>query len=135
MAKEVFANGREVSSKKSGDTRFCPPIDICHSPPPPPPTPKIGIPIPYPNFSQSSTLAQGSKTVNIKGAPISLKNTSYYKKSSGNEVATNQLKEGVISGKIKGKCYATGWSFDVRVEGKNVTRQLDGSRHNDKNTV
>lgn len=135
MANEVYANGREISAKKSGDFRVCPPIDICHSPPPPPPTPKIGIPIPYPNYSQASTLKKGTKTIKIKRNPVSLKNVSYYKTSSGNEVATNQLKEGVISGKIKGKCYATGWSFDVKFEGKNVTRQLDGTRHNDKNTV
>lgn len=54
--------------------------------------PKIGIPIRYPYVRQASTLANGSKTVKIKGAPISLKNDPYYKNSSGNEPITNQLK-------------------------------------------
>lgn len=130
MAKEVFANGREISAKKSGDIAISVPTDVCHSPPPPPPTPKIGIPIPYPNISKPSTLANASKTVKIKGQPVSLKNKSYYKSSNGNEPATNQLMKGVISSKIRGKCYAASWSSDVKIEGKNAVRLLDKSKHN-----
>lgn len=74
MAKDVFANSREISAKKSSDTAISIPADVCHSPPPPPPTPKIGIPIPYPNINKPSSLANASKTVKIKYQPVSLKN-------------------------------------------------------------
>lgn len=134
MAKEVFANGREMAAKKSGDDAVSAPTDVCHTPPPPPPmaAAKIGIPIPYPNFGKASTLKNGSKTVKIKGGEIKKKNKSFYKKSEGNQPATTQFKEGIVSGVITGKTFASSWSFDVKVEKKNVVRLLDTSKHNSK---
>ncbi|MCL1919376.1 MAG: DUF4150 domain-containing protein [Peptococcaceae bacterium] len=132
MSKNVFANGREISAVKDGNTANSMP-DVCHSPPPPPATPKIGVPIPYPNFSKSSATANGTKTVKIGGREAGLKNKSFYKTSSGNESATPALNKGVVSHKIKGKTHFTSWSFDVRYERKNVVRHMDMTTHNDKN--
>lgn len=132
MAKEIFANGREVMSKKSGTTTVVGTLDVCHTPPPPPPmaAAKIGIPVPYPNFSHSKDLAKGTTTVKIKKKMVAQKNKSYIKKSRGNEMATSEFKKGIINHKIKGKTYATSWSFDVRVQKKNVVRQMDSTKHN-----
>lgn len=130
MAKEVYANGREISAKKSGDLAISIPTDVCYTPPPPPPTPKIGVPIPYPNFSKPSSLTNASKTVKIKGNPVSKKNKSYYKNSNGNDPATTQFMKGVVSSQITGKCYSASWSFDVKIEGKNVVRFMDQTKHN-----
>ena len=41
---------------------------------------------------------------------------------------------GVASNKIKGKAEFVNYSFDVKIEGKNVPRALDLMLHNDKNT-
>jgi hypothetical protein len=41
---------------------------------------------------------------------------------------------GVASNKIKGKAAFVNFSFDVKIEGKNVPRALDLMLHNDKNT-
>jgi len=41
---------------------------------------------------------------------------------------------GVVSSKNKGKAEFVNYSFDVKVEGKNVARSLDLMLHNDKNT-
>jgi hypothetical protein len=41
---------------------------------------------------------------------------------------------GIISNKIKGKAEFVNFSFDVKVEGKNVARAFDLMLHNDKNT-
>lgn len=132
MAKEVFANTREIMSKKSGTATVLGPIDVCHTPPPPPPllAAKIGIPIPYPNFSKSKDLAKGTTTVKIKKKMVAQKNKSYIKKSKGNNTATNHFKKGILNRKITAKTYATSWSFDVRVQKKNVVRQGDSTKHN-----
>lgn len=134
MAREVFANGREVSSKKSNAKAVAPPPDVCHTPPPPPPLvpPKIGIPIPYPNVSQSSTHKKGTKTVKIKKKEVGIKNKSFYKTSNGNQPATSQFKKGILSGTITGKAYITSWSSDVKFEKKNAVRHLDSTRQNVK---
>ncbi|QBH97025.1 DUF4150 domain-containing protein [Limnobaculum zhutongyuii] len=135
MAREVFANGREVSSKKSNAKAVAPPPDVCHTPPPPPPPlvpPKIGIPIPYPNVSQSSTHKKGTKTVKIKKKEVGIKNKSFYKTSNGNQPATSQFKKGILSGTITGKAYITSWSSDVKFEKKNAVRHLDSTRQNVK---
>lgn len=41
---------------------------------------------------------------------------------------------GVASNKIKGKAEFVNFSFDVKIEGKNVPRAFDLMLHNDKNT-
>ena len=41
---------------------------------------------------------------------------------------------GVVSNKTKGKAEFVNFSFDVKIEGKNVPRAMDLMLHNDKNT-
>jgi len=134
MTKHVYANGREVAAKNDGNKAIGGP-DVCHSPPPPPATPKIGVPIPYPNFSKDSDTANGTKTVKVGKQEAGIKNKSYYKTSKGNEPATPALHKGILTHKIKGKTHFTSWSFDVKLERKNVIRHMDMTMHNDKNCV
>ena len=101
--------------------------DVCLSPPSPPAGP---IPIPYPNFSKASDTNSGTKSVTIGGKEVGLKNLSYYKTSKGDEAATRTLGMGVITHTIQGKTQHAGWSFDVKVENKNVIRHLDLTTHN-----
>lgn len=114
-----------VHQKSSGVTAAFP--DVCKTPCPPPPP---FIPIPYPNIAQSSDTAMGAKTVKAKGCPICLKDSNF-KMSSGNEAGSLM---GMVSSKIKGKAEFVMSSFDVKAEGKGVTRAFDIMLHNDKNT-
>ena len=52
--------------------------------------------------------------------------------SSGDEAGS--AGGGVASGTVKGKAEFILYSFDVKVEGKNVARALDNMLHNNKNT-
>jgi hypothetical protein len=99
--------------------------DVCITPAAPSP-----IPIPYPNIAQSSDTDKGSKTVKCDGNPICLKDSNF-QTSTGDEAGSNK---GVASGKTKGKAEFVNYSFDVKVEGKNVARAMDLMLHNDKNT-
>src|SRR5438094_9332725 len=88
MSKNVFANGKGVSAKKDDNKSICAMPDVCNSPPSPPAGP---IPIPYPNTAQASDTSDGSKTVMIGGSEVGMKNSSNYKKSTGDEAATKGL--------------------------------------------
>jgi len=57
---------------------------------------------------------------------------STYKMSTGDEAGSAG---GVASGKIKGTCEFMLYSFDIKIEGKNVCRMGDMLTHNDKNAV
>jgi uncharacterized Zn-binding protein involved in type VI secretion len=85
------------------------------------PTPGGPVPIPYPNIAQSSDTADGSSTVKVDGNPIMLKGSNY-KMSAGDEAGSAM---GVVSNKIKGKAEPVNYSFDVKVDGKNVFRLTD----------
>lgn len=100
--------------------------DVCKTPAPP----AGPIPIPYPNIAQSTDTAQGSKKVKCDGNSICLKDSNF-KMSTGDEAGSIG---GVASNKVKGKAEFVNFSFDVKVEGKNVARALDLMLHNDKNT-
>ena len=97
---------------------------------PKPPTPGGPVPIPYPNIAKSGDTDKGSKKVKVDGNPICLKDSNF-KTSTGDEAGT--LK-GVASSKNKGKAEFINYSFDVKIEGKNVPRAFDMMLHNDKNT-
>ncbi|MEK6750496.1 MAG: DUF4150 domain-containing protein [Pseudomonadota bacterium] len=88
------------------------------------------VPIPYPNIAKSSDTDKGSKKVKADGNPICLKDSNF-STSMGDEVGA--LK-GIASNKNKGKAEFVNYSFDVKVEGKNVPRAFDLMLHNDKNT-
>jgi hypothetical protein len=91
--------------------------DVCKTPSPGGP-----IPIPYPNIAKSQDTAQGSQTVKMDGNPIMLKQ-SVFATSTGDEGGT--AGGGVVSNTIKGKAEFVLYSFDVKVEGKNVCRLTD----------
>lgn len=96
--------------------------DVCKTP-----TPGGPVPIPYPNISQSSDTSKGSSSVKMDGNPIMLKD-SEFKMSSGDEAGS--AGGNVVTNKIKGPAQFAMYSFDVKVEGKNVPRQLDIMMHN-----
>lgn len=127
MSKNVFANGMEVSGKADDNKTICAMPDVCLTPPSPPAGP---IPIPYPNTAKAADTSDGSKTVMIGGQEVHLKDTSNYKTSTGDEAATKAQGMGVVTHTIQGKMYFTAWSFDVKVEGENVTRHMDLTTHN-----
>ena len=121
MPATVTVNLRTVVHKSSSGVATAFP-DVCKTP-----TPGGPVPIPYPNISQSSDTSKGSKKVKMDGNPIMLK-TSEFKMSSGDEAGT--AGGNVITNKTKGPAQFIMYSFDVKVEGKNVPRQLDIMMHN-----
>ncbi len=128
MSNNVFANGMEVSCKSgSGKSIACLP-DVCMTPPENPATPP-GVPVPYPNTGQASDSTSGTRNVKISKKEASIKNSSYFKKSMGDE-AGSAAKKGVVSSKNRGKVYFTAWSMDVKFEGENAVRHLDMTTHN-----
>jgi hypothetical protein len=128
MANDVYANGREISCKAADGKAICAFPDVCFTPPTTPATPP-GVPIPYPNTAFAKDTTSGSKTVQISGKEVMLKNKSYFKTSTGDE-AGSAPKKGIITSKIKGKAYFNAWSMDVKFEGQNVVRHLDLTTHN-----
>lgn len=130
MSTKVYANGREISGKSTGNKSVAAMPDVCLSPPAPPAGP---IPIPYPNTSQASNTNGGTKTVKLSGDEAGLKNQSDYKKSVGNEAATRNFGAGVVSHNLSGKMKHVAWSFDVKFEGSNVVRHMDLTTHNHVN--
>jgi hypothetical protein len=113
-----------VHEKSSGMAMFFP--DVCKTPAPP----AGPIPIPYPNIAQSTDTDGGSTKVKIDGCPIMLKDSNF-KMSSGDEAGSAG---GVMSSCTKGKAEFLNYSFDVKIEGKNVPRLGDMMLGNKKNT-
>ncbi len=121
MGATVIVNFRSVVHKGSGGTAPSVP-DVCKTPAPPAPP----VPIPYPNIAKSSDTDKGSKKVKMDGKPIMLKN-SKFSKSMGDEAGT--LK-GIVSSASMGIAKFALYSFDVKVEGKNVPRLGDPMTNN-----
>jgi uncharacterized Zn-binding protein involved in type VI secretion len=115
MGATTNVNDRTVVHKGSSGVSTAFP-DVCKTP-----TPGGPIPIPYPNVAMSSDTAKGSKKVKVDGNPIMLKDSNF-STSTGDEAGSAQ---GVVSNKIKGKAEFVNYSFDVKVEGKNVPRLGD----------
>jgi hypothetical protein len=132
MANEVYANGREISCKAAAGKSIAAFPDVCLSPPSPPAGP---VPIPYPNTGEASDTSDGSKTVQISGQEVMLKDSSSFQKSTGDEAATKSLGMGVVTHQITGKVYFTAWSMDVVIEGENAVRHLDLMTHNHASQV
>lgn len=115
MAASANVNGRTVVHKDSGGvaTNF---PDVCKT--------QCGpavVPIPYPNIAFSKDTAKGSRSVKVDGNPIMLKDSNF-STSTGDEPGALG---GVASGCTKGKAEFINYSFDVKVEGKNVPRLGD----------
>lgn len=130
MSKNVFANGREISGKASGNRSIAALPDVCLSPPGPPAGP---LPIPYPNTALAKHTSGGSRSVKLGRQEVGKKNRSKYSKSTGNQPATRNFGMGVISHNLTGPAKFAAWSMDVKVEGANVTRFLDLTTHNHTN--
>ena len=127
MANDVFANGREISCKAADGKSIAAFPDVCLSPPTPPAGP---VPLPYPNTAYASDTAGGSKRVRISGKEVMLRDSSYFKKSTGDEAATKTLPRGFVTHALQGKAYFNSWSMDVKIEGQNAVRHLDLTTHN-----
>jgi len=125
MGVTVGVNSMSVVHKGSGGVTIAFP-DVCKTPAPPAPF----VPIPYPNIAKSSDSDKTAKKVKTDGKPVCVKDSNF-KTSTGDEAGT--LK-GIVSAKTKGKAEFVNFSFDVKVEGKNVPRAMDLMLHNDKNT-
>jgi hypothetical protein len=123
MGVTVNVNMRSVVHKDSSGIASAFP-DVCKTPAPPSPSP---IPIPYPNISKSSDTSKGSGTVKMDGNPIMLKD-SEFSTSTGDEAGN--AGGNMVTSKTKGPAKFLMYSFDVKVEGKNVPRQLDIMMHN-----
>jgi hypothetical protein len=124
MSVTVGVNNLSVVHKGSGGITPCFP-DICKTP--------VGpsvVPIPYPNIAKSSDMAKGAKKVTCDGKPVALKDSNF-KTSTGDEPG---VAKGIASSKNKGKAEFVNYSFDTKIEGKNVPRAFDLMLHNDKNT-
>lgn len=121
MGVTVGVNGRTVVHSDSGGTTIIFP-DVCKTPSPAGP-----IPIPYPNTAKSSDTADGSSSVKMDGNPIMLQGSNF-STSMGDEAGT--AGGGIVSNTTKGKAEFVNYSFDVKVEGKSVPRQLDPMIHN-----
>ena len=115
MANTVGVNKLSVVTKDSNGVTMAFP-DVCKTQCGPP-----VIPIPYPNIAMSSDTAQGSKSVKIDGNPMMLKDSNF-STSTGDEAGALG---GIASGCTKGKAQFVNYSFDVKVEGKNVPRLGD----------
>lgn len=128
MGCDVYANGMSIACKAADGKTIAAMPDVCLSPPTPPAGP---IPLPYPNTAMASDTTKGSKTVQIGGQEVMLKNKSTFKKSTGDEAATKSLGMGVVSHQIQGEVNFCAWSMDVKFEGENVPRHLDLTLHNE----
>jgi hypothetical protein len=120
----VGVNNLSVVHKGSSGVTICFP-DVCKTPSPAGP-----VPIPYPNIAKSSDSAKTAKKVKTDGNPVCLKDSNFMT-STGDEAGSAT---GVASNKVKGKAEFITYSFNVKVEGKNVPRAFDLMLHNDKNT-
>lgn len=122
---DVGLNGQSIVTKKSDGTVVVGP-DVCKTPSPGGP-----VPIPYPNFSFSGDLANGSKNVKVNGVPACMKGSNF-SKSTGDEAGSLG---GLLSNKTASKAEPVTYSFDVKIEGKNVVRNFDMFQSNGKNTL
>jgi hypothetical protein len=87
---------------------------------------QVTTPIPYPNIAMSTDTDKGSSDVKMDGKKIMLQDSNF-KTSKGDEAGS--LK-GVVSSETSGKAEFVSYSFDVKVEGKNVPRLADPMLHN-----
>jgi hypothetical protein len=128
MGIQVYANGMSIACKAADGKSAAASPDVCMSPPTPPGVP---VPVPYPNTAMASDTTDGSKTVQINGQEVMLKDKSTFKTSTGDEAATKTLGMGVVTHQIQGEASFVAWSMDVKFEGENVPRHMDLMGHNE----
>lgn len=125
MAQKTFANSRGIAHKGSGGQSIVFP-DVCKTP-----TPAGPVPIPYPNIAKSSDTSAGPTTVKCDGKMPMVKGAKY-SKSMGDEAGSAG---GIISGVNRNVAEFMLYSFNVKIEGKNVCRLGDPLFHNKKNIL
>lgn len=101
--------------------------DVCKTP-----TPGGPVPIPYPNIGKSADTTSGPTTVKVDGEMPMAKGAKY-SMTTGDEAGN--AGGGVMSSKFKGEAEFMLYSFDVKFEGKNVSRLGDPLFHNNKNIM
>ncbi len=126
MGQTTFCNFRGIVHKGSNGQSIAFP-DVCKTP-----TPGGPVPIPYPNVGMSSDTVSGPTTVKVDGQMPATKDAKYMK-STGDEAGS--AGGGVMSSMVKGECEFMLYSFDVKMEGKNVARMGDSMWHNKKNIM
>jgi hypothetical protein len=124
MATTTSVNGQTVVHQTSGGELNTSP-DVCLTP-----TGSSIVPIPYNNTAVSKDTSGGSASVFVDGNSIMLKD-SVFSKSAGDEPG---VALGIGSGTTGGVAQFTNYSFDVKVEGRNVCRRLDPMTSNNGNT-
>lgn len=124
MAATTNANNRTVVHKLSDGISINFP-DVCKTQ-----CGNVVIPIPYPNIAKSSDTAKGSTSVKVDSSSIMLKGSNF-STSTGDEPGSIG---GIASGCTKGIAEFINYSFDVKVDGKNVCRLGDMMIQNKKNT-
>ena len=117
----TIVNKLSVVHKGSNGVAVASAPDVCRTP-----TPGGPVPLPYTNVAFSKDLVNGSKTVFQDGNSIALKDSAFAT-STGDEAGTLG---GVVSGVNKGKAKFTNYSFDVKIEGRNVARFTDSMTMN-----
>jgi hypothetical protein len=123
MGQTTFANCRGIVHKGSMGMSIAFP-DVCKTP-----TPGGPVPIPYPNIGKASDTSQGPTTVKVDKKMPMVKG-SKYSRSMGDEPGTAG---GIISSVNMSFCEFLLYSFDIKFEGKNVSRLGDMMWHNKKN--
>lgn len=126
MGQTTFVNSRGIAHKGSGGMSIAFP-DVCKTPAPP----AGPIPIPYPNIAKSSDTTGGPTKVTTDGEMPMVKGAKY-SRSSGDEAGSAG---GVVSSVNMNEAEFMMYSFDVKLEGKNVCRMGDPLFHNKKNIV
>jgi hypothetical protein len=121
----VFVNGRGVVHQSSGGLSTVFP-DVCKTPSPAGP-----VPIPYPNVGKAADTSGGPPSVTIDGSMPMVK-SARYAVTSGDEAGSAG---GVVSGVVAGEAEFSMYSFDVKLEGRNVCRLGDSLMHNKKNAA
>ncbi len=121
----VFVNGRGVAHQTSGGLSTVFP-DVCKTPSPAGP-----VPIPYPNVGKAADTSAGPSSVTVDGSMPMVKDAKYAL-TSGDEAGSAG---GVLSGVFAGEAEFSMYSFDVKLEGRNVCRLGDPLMHNKKNAV
>ena len=124
MGDTVFINGRAVVHKGSAGQSIAFP-DVCLCPPTPPAGP---VPTPLPNTVMAADFDGGANSVLTEGNPTG-KQTSFFKKSTGNETS-QPTGGGVVTHGVQGMAYFQSFATNVMIEGEPAVRHLDLLTHN-----
>lgn len=126
MSVSVSANAPETVVHKASSGMAKTELDVCKTPSPGGP-----IPVPYPNIAMSAHTSDGSTSVKCDGESVMLKD-SVFSMSSGDEAGSIG---GVKSNVIKGEAKPVMYSFDIKIEGRNVMRRSDPMTQNKANCI